>query len=239
MPVSTKPLPVPNGPKRPVQIRDPEFGRRLTQACDGNPHCPPLHMGRLRWLKEEFDKKGRGTISTETLRKWLLGEMKAQGTNVEILAQALSVDSGWLYTGSDFNLTPRELKTRNATVNGAVNVVVGLIQMDGGHPAFPDADDRRAMHDAVDLYAIIKGANYAFQVVLADTVDGNWRFAVSPKHERAIVLGLIRDGFAFRVVEIPGDLIDERGNRRGPVIEVLMTEAEIAGREVTGFDRRL
>lgn len=114
--------------------------------------------------------------------------------------------------------------------NGVVNVVVGLIQMDGGSPAFPADDDTRAQRENIDIYAVIKGAQYSFHVAFA---VGDANFVVPTRYENTIVLGVRRHGMSFEIFELPPELI-EQGRRSGGSIEVTGT-----GRQITGFDRRL
>lgn len=206
-------------------IRSPEFAQRFEMACDQQPHCPPLHKGRYQWIVDEFRKRYKESISTETVRKWHSGEARPKQDKNALVAQLLGVDATWLYMGVDPDLEPRERKARNAVADGAVNVVAGMIQMDGGNPAFPDKEG------VVDLHAIIKGVKYDFHVSM---IDEDGRAVVPTKYEGVIVLGVSRDGMNFTVVEIPQETI-EAGQRRGGSIEV-----DASGlKPISGFDRRL
>lgn len=227
-----------NSGGREIVIRDAGFGARLTQACDNHPHCPPLHMGRLRWIHEEMLKRFQISASTETVRKWMLGEMKPWAHKAEKLAELLSVDASWLYLGEAPLLTGHERKVRDATVSGMVNVVAGFIEADGGHPAFPAADDKRAAKDNVDLVAIIKGANYSFHVSTATETGAGYVFPVPLNHENVIVLGVIRDGFSVRIIEIDREKI-AASPRRSVTIEVTLSDPEVAAAEITDFASRL
>lgn len=215
---------------QPRIIRDAGFAQRFEMACDSHAHCPPLHQGRLRWIVDQFAERFGETITTETARKWRFGEAKPRQDKNALLAQILEVDPTWLYMGIDPELEPKERKARNAMADGVVNVVAGIIQMDGGNPAFPDEDDDRATKENVDLYAIIKGAQYAFHVCMADG-DGN--FAVPTRHSAVTVLGVTRKGMAFEIVELPAEVI-AAGRKRGGSIEVSQK-----GRKITSFARRL
>ena len=204
----------------PRVIRDPEFARRLESAMDQHPHAPPRHHGRLSWLKNELAKKPYEIdVSVETTRKWLAGESRPRPKKMERLAELLQVDPAWLAMGIDPDLSPRERKVRNATIDGVVNVVAGIIQMDGGHPAFPEENDKQAARDNVDLYAIIRGANYALRVALGHQDDKRLRFVVPTRYENVIVIGVIRTGLSFEFYEVPLETIAD-GNRRGGSIEV-------------------
>lgn len=211
---------------QPVRIiRDPEFARRLESACDGHPHVPPLHRGRLTWIRDHLVKNFNLDVSVETVRKWFAGEAKPRPDKTALLAQLLEVDVSWLQIGIDQDLAPRERKVRNAMADGAVNLIAGFIQMDGGNPAFPDEADKRAARDNVDLYAIIKGANYALHVALGTLEGGGFRFPVPVNHEHVVVLGVIRSGLRIDVIELTDDLIEKYGTRRGASIEVSLDRA--------------
>jgi len=216
-------------------IRDAGYAQRLTLACDRSDHCPPLHQGRLVWIMNELGKQFDVDVTTETVRKWLHGEAKPRLDKNNKLAELLRVDPVWLYQGIDPALSPREKKARNAMADGAVNLIAGFIQMDGGSPAFPDEGDKRAARDNVDLYAIIKGGSYAIHVCLGAEVDGAYHFPVPLNHEHVVVLGVIRDGFSVMVTELTAEIIAEHGGRRGGAIDVVLPEIEL----IESFSRRL
>ena len=219
-------------------VRDPGFAKRLEQACDANFHCPPQHHGRLRWLADELKTRFNETVSQETIRKWIRGEVKPRGGKHELLAQILGVDPTWLYLGVDSGMSPRERKVRNAEADGVINLVAGLIQMDGGFPAFPQDNDKRAADNHIDLYAIIRGASYAFHVSLARQKGGDYEFSV-PVAEGIVVLGIVREGFTARIVELTPELVQERGHNSGGSALVTLTAAEFEVRQVSSFADRL
>lgn len=191
-------------------IRDAEFARRLQSACEGHAHCPGMHHGRLTWIVRELKSRFDVTVSVESVRKWFAGEAKPRPDKTKMVAELLGVDVGWLQIGIDPALAPRERKIRNAMVDGAVNMVAGFIQMDGGFPAFPDTEG------TIDIHAIIRGRKYDFHVALADE---SGRFAVPSDHEGVTVLGILRKGFCADVFLIPAEVIDQ-GRRHGGSIEV-------------------
>lgn len=225
------------------EIREPEFADRLQKAMDGNPLVPPGY-GRGAWLLRELKLHfpGDGEISSETMRRWLNGEVKPRPDKVRMLATVLKQNEAWLSLGIDSDLPPRELKARNAMAEGVVNLVAGLIQMHGGHPAFPEDDDKRAARNGVDLYAIVKGAQYALHISRGEAAPGHagaFKFVVPPRYEDAFQIGVIEDGdLAFRLVEIPADLI-EVGRRHGGSIEVVMLPAQIERAQIRNFRERL
>ena len=211
-------------------IRDPEFAKRLNSACDANPVCPPLHRGRLTWLQSELATRFKEKVSVETVRKWFAGEAKPRADKVAKLAELLKVDISWLSLGVDKGMAPRELKATSREIDGAVNVVIGLIEMDGCHAAFPnEADQKRG----VDIHAIIKGAKYDFHVVVLD--EGFYR--VPAKREGLVVLGLTKVGMGFEIVEIPEEVIEANGTNRGGVVELKAATKGL--KRVEGFTQRL
>jgi hypothetical protein len=218
-------------------IRDPAFAHRLESACDAHPHAPDKHRGRLGWLKEMMKKQGV-EVSHETCRKWFAGEARPRPDKMNILAQVLEVDPAWLAMGIDPELQPHERKVRNAMADGTVNLIAGFVQMDGGYPAFPDDDDPRANADNVDLYAIIRGVNYGFHVVLGEKTDAGLRFLIPAAHTNVVVLGVIRlTSFQIQVYELQGDVIRKFGNNRGGAIEVVAEPSDL--RKIDNFRERL
>lgn len=214
--------------------RSSEYARRFAMACDQNPHCPDLHKGRYEWIVREFARRWQMVTTTESVRRWHSGIARPKQDKSEKLAELLGVDPTWLFMGVDPDLQPREKKARNALASGVVNVVAGLIQIDGGSPAFPDEDDDRARINNIDIYAIIKGAQYSLHVALGEQTGEGYRFPIPAKYDEVVVLGVIRAGMNFTVCEIPHDAI-EGGHRRGGSIEVVLEKIE----PIEAFDRRL
>jgi transcriptional regulator with XRE-family HTH domain len=225
------------------KIRDPEFSRRLEKTLDENPYTHEMHHGRLTWVQRELAKKfgDRGKVSVESVRKWVSGEAKPREDFIAMLAEILEVDTAWLQLGIAPDLTPRDRKIQNAAVDGAVNLIAGLIQINGGHPAFPEAKDARAAKSHIDLYAIIKGAQYAFHVSLATSpAPGHARFVVPAEYADALQLGVIMvDDMTFRIVELDAERIEALGQRKGATIEVSFDPTQIDTAEITSFRNRL
>ena len=217
-------------------IREPDFAQRLAQACDAHSHVPSLHSGRLTWIQRQLAERYDMSVSVETVRKWASGEAKPRPPKMEKLAQLLEVDVAWLSMGAGGSLSDRDRRVMNAMADGVVNVVAGLIQMDGGHVAFPEADDVRAKSDHVDLHAIIKGAKYDLHVSLGEPEGRTIRFAVPTNYAAMVVLGIVRQGFTFEIYELPAELI-ETGSRRGGSIDVTAKAADM--RRIETFTQRL
>ncbi|AOR76507.1 hypothetical protein BES08_06950 [Novosphingobium resinovorum] len=210
---------------------------RLEQAADLHPHCPPKHQGRQVWVAEQMSRKGH-KVSNETVRKWFEGEAKPRPEKGAVLAEVMGVDPAWLQLGIDTGMTTRDRKVRNAMASGAVNMVAGIIQMDGGAPAFPDTADTRAEREHIDLYAIIKGANYALHVATGEKAGDQVGFSVpSALGENVIVLVLVRHGLHFSLFEATPDIIELNSEMKGGSFEVHADAAAL--RQITGFTERL
>jgi hypothetical protein len=180
-------------------------------------------------------------VSPETTRKWFSGEARPRPEKMSMIAQILEVDEAWLSLGVDPEMMPRERKLRNATVDGAVNVLAGFIQMCGGHPAFPADEDTRATKNHIDLYAIIRGAQYAFHVALAsDDGDGKLRFSVPIEHVESVVLGVILTApLQCKFVEITSEMIEKHGSRKTGLIELMIDANDPELKAIKTFAERI
>jgi len=216
----------------------PEFAERLHKTADLHPNVPDLRHGRLKYIKDELKERGH-TISLESVRKWFAGEAKPHDTRATDLAEILRVDEAWLMFGTDHSATPQQRRLRNALVDGAVNFVAGLAQMDGGAVAFPDADDRYAIEQHIDLQAIIRGASYAVHVVVAEERDGKQVFTVPTDLRNTVPLGVVRnggEGFNFSIYEITDLAIESGTPGRTGKVEVDVQDDGV--RELHSFKER-
>src|SRR5690606_26221918 len=79
--------------------------------------------------------------------------------------------------------------------------------------------DKRARN--VDLFAIIKGAQYAFRVALAQEDGKDVKFVVPHDHENQFVVGIVpKPDFCFDFLELDAETIGKHGVRKGGYIEV-------------------
>ncbi len=220
-----------------------EFARRFELAADANPSVPPLHYGRLNWFVDELKKRFDTSIKKETVRKWFAGEAMPRHEKLVQLAQILAVDPAWLSLGTDPEVPEKERKLRNAAADGIVNVLAGYVAMSGGHPAFPLENDERAKKLRIDLYAVIKGAQYPMSVVLGEKDDGNWRFAIPVEAVgEAVIVGAKRTSeFCCEFLEIDSEAIPQHGRRRGEAYHLVIPEGQEDGpwRKITSFSDRL
>lgn len=214
-------------------LKAADFAVRLAKAADASPHIPLVNFGRLRWVVDQFKTRFDVSITNETVRKWFAGEAMPRMEMTRYLAQLFEVDEAWLMLGQTPNVTPAARKIRDAQVDGVVNVVAGIIQMQGGHPAFPEDGDEQ-----IDLFAIIKGAQYSFKVALAEQRDGALHFTLPAKTDKVVVIGAVmHEGFRFDFYEIPGDVVEAKGSRRGGYVELTAAASEL--RPIRSFGQRL
>jgi transcriptional regulator with XRE-family HTH domain len=221
----------------PQKIRHRAFAERMRFQCDNNQNIPPLHHGRLQWFVDQYWARYSKNISPETIRKWLNGEALPRNLSMHRLAEILEVDDAYLAFGRDSSVTQKEQKIRDATADGAVNVVAGLVQMTGGNPAFPDKDDDRANRDKIDLYAIIRGVQYAINVVVSERFGDRWKFYVQPASLNAVVLGIIPiSNFCFKILELDPENIEKFGELKAGGFHVYADSADWS--EITTFSER-
>lgn len=175
----------------------------MLQACDANRQVPAPNEGRLRWFTEQMEARGH-KVAMETIRKWFAGMTVPRQKLIKPLSDILKVDAGWLSAGSSENVPESEKHLRMLSSNGAVNIVAGFIQMDGGQAAMPQASDKLAQDKSIDLHAIIRNARY--DLTIAPAVENRIRVPVSASDN--IILAVIREpasGFGVRIIEIDWD----------------------------------
>lgn len=218
------------------KIRHPDFARRMESACDGNPDVPPLNYGRLTWFVDRMAKEG-ANVSIEAVRRWFSGDARPRHYNIVILARILKVDEAWLATGKRPDIEDRARRQNRVVAEGVAMVVAGYIQMHGGHPAFPQDDDREAQSTMTNLYAIIRGAKYSFHVTAA-LGEGEKAHFVAPFAARdTIILGVVPVGpFCVEVFELDWAQVEEVGQRRNDTYVVGVNAAQ--WRKVETFSER-
>lgn len=201
------------------EIRDPDFAKRFVQACDQHPDVPPFSSGRLVWVQRNLLLRYNIDVTVESVSKWYQGMTRPRTGKMKALAAILEVDEAWLSmgVGPHTKVRARDRQLRDASVEGALNVVAGFIQMNGGRPAFPDENDKRALDQNIDIYAIIKGAQMNFHVsTCQDAGDGNLTFSIPAKHDEIIVVGVVPvEPLHCVFLEITGDIINEHGDLKG------------------------
>lgn len=199
---------------------DRGFAKRLNVACDGHPEIPPYGQGRQTWVKEHLG------VSHEATRKWFTGESRPRPDKMRELARTLEVDEAWLSLGITPDLEPRERRARNRQAEGAVNLITGLIQLNGGSCAFPDSKDPRGAY--VDVYAIVRGTSYAVHASLAQPLAaGQFNFVIPKEYQDCRVLGLVHARpMRVHVIDMTTDMIDRYKVRKGGYFTITMNYHE-------------
>lgn len=207
-------------PKKQTAARGLDFAKRLEQSIYAHPQAPDTH-GRQKWVRERMESRFNLVVSPEAVRKWFHGEARPRPQIMTKLAEVLEVDESWLALGLKPNSTPEQRRHHNAVAGGAINLVAGMIQMNGGMIAFPDADT-----ETVDLYAIIGGKQHNV-VVVTPVVQGSQRRVVLPvQHQRCIVMLVLQKGpTVFSIARLHSELI-EKGEKKGGYIELDVTADE-------------
>jgi hypothetical protein len=124
--------------------------------------------------------------------------------------------------------------------DGMVNVIAGLVQMDGGSIAFPKEGDRDAKERGIHLYAIIRGARYTIHVAAAEKLtSGRFRFFVPLNRTETIVIAAVRNKFRFDVFEIEERFIAKHGRRRGNTVEMDVKTLDTGFRKIESFVDRI
>lgn len=199
-------------------IRDKAFAKRLEIACEGNPHCPTdQHRGKQKWIYDKLLEEFGVRVSPEAVRKWFYGESRPRPKIMSYVARLLEVDEAWLSLGIKPDLAPVERKQHNAMAQGAVNLVAGIIQLEGGSIAFPDS--------GAHIHAILKGKSLAIDVVLPRISGDEYRVLVSDQLEGKHVLVVIEEeAFGFAILVLTPDIIRDAGSLRGDFWEVVIEQ---------------
>lgn len=203
----------------PRLIRDKAFARRINEACDQNKHVPAYNFGRLSWVRDHLISEHRVKVSIETVRKWFAGESRPRPDKMRKLAALLKVDEAWLSLGITPEMAPDARSAFNAAASGAVNLVAGLIQLNGGHPAFPEEGDERGKNS--NLYAIIKGKSHDFYVTLGHEDDGSFLFTLPADHANSVCIGVVQTGpLRCDFIRFDSNLLDKHADNKGGFAEV-------------------
>ena len=200
-------------------IRDQAFADRLASACDGQGLIPAYNYGRLTWIHQKMSEWYDIDVSLETVRKWFSGEARPRPQRMKKLAELLKVDEAWLSLGITPEMEPTERQAYNAIAPGAVNLVAGLIQLSGGHPAFPEG--KRS--ENCNLLAIIKGKSYAFYITLGIEDGSNYTFNFPVETEDVIVIGVVPVGqLRYDFLYFSPDGLESAATNRGGYMELVV-----------------
>ena len=209
-------------------VRDRAFAKRLHQAAENRPDVPPFGLGRQTWIKERMG------VSHEAVRKWLSGETRPRPAAMKNLSTLLGVDEAWLSLGVAPDVPQKQREARNAVADGAVNVFAGLIQMNGGHCAFPGPEDER--REFVDLYAIIRGSQFSVHVSLGHEISRDvFKFQIPKEYAQCSVVGAMhKSSMRVPFINMKPLMLDKHRIKRGQSFEV--TIHKVGDQYMTGSD---
>ena len=177
------------------------FSERLLNACDSNNKIPALNFGRNTWIVDELEARYGAKVTTETVRKWFGSVTKPREATMKQLANILDVEVTWLSLGTRAELDRETVKFRDASLDGSVNLLAGIIRMSGGRPAFPTIENT-----SVDMTAVIKGVNYSFHVCRNVSPDSNALYEVPISSDGVINLAVVQtDNFQFEFYELDSE----------------------------------
>lgn len=201
---------------------------RLKKALEGHPEIPEFGQGQQTWLATKLG------ISAEGIRKWFTGESRPRPSVMRKLAELLEVDEAWLSLGIAPAGTKKEKMAQNAKASGVVNVLAGLMEMNGASIAFPSEKDPRAEY--VDLYAIIRGAQFSIHVSMGQKISENvYKFVIPKEYSDVTVQGAIHvSPMRCNFIMMPQSLIEKHKVRRGGYFEIVINS--IGSDYVTGED---
>lgn len=206
-------------PKTPI-VRDKAFAKRLETACEGNPHCPTdLYRGKQKWVYDGLESEFGVKVSSEAVRKWFSGESRPRPKVMSYLARLLEVDEGWLSLGLTPDLTPKEQKQRNAVADGAVNLVAGMIQMGGGHIAFPE-------DGSAHIFAIVAGKQVSIDVVLPFALGRDqFRLTIADRLDKKHIVAVVQvAAFSYDMLVLTPEIVRDAGERRGDFWELIVEQ---------------
>lgn len=212
--------------KKVPHIVDAAFAKRLTEACDSSPIVPDYNKGRLVWIQRQLQEIPGVKVSIESIRKWLSGEARPRPKMLSNLARVMKVDEVWLALGVTPGLTPDQKVTRSIYADGSVNLVAGLVQMDGGHIAFVEPDDPQSAY--ADFHAIIHGKAHLIKVNVGTMTNGKQvNFSLPNEHDRVTTIGVVKGAPGeYRLYRIPSELVQKYGTPRGGYIELVADRSD-------------
>ncbi|TPI86437.1 helix-turn-helix transcriptional regulator [Mesorhizobium sp. B2-8-9] len=203
---------------KPKRIVDKGFLRRLEIACQNNAHCPNDY-GKQKWIREQIQNKHKVRYSPEAVSKWFSGASRPTMKTMVLLASVLEVDEAWLSLGKTPDFTPTEKKRHTLWSDGSVNLLAGMIMLNGGQIAFNENED-----DEVDFFSIIHGRHYSIKAAAGIQQDDKVLFVLPKNPDRLLNLGIIgSDTFSgVNVLKLPNEIIQKYGKRRGTHTELLV-----------------
>lgn len=195
-----------------------DFAKRLDIAMHQNSEAPSTH-GRQKWLRERLSDRYNIDVSSAAVQKWFSGESLPRPAIMTAIAQALECDDTWLRLGINPAISIQRMEARSKIAAGHVNLVAGIIQINGGVVAFP-IDGGEA---GVDLITIIDSRQHNLEIKTPiKSRDGAPKWFVNERFVHRTVIAVVQDDaapFAFRLFRVTNAHI-ATGFNHGGYIEV-------------------
>jgi len=175
------------------------FGHRLKQAVEVNPHAPASVHGRQSWLRDRLRKEKGITVSANTVHKWMNGASMPRGDNLRAVSEVLEVDEVWLTLGRK-PVEKTVSAAAQATGSAKATILAGLIEAAGGRVTFNLSSD-----SPEDLSVNIDGEHMKIIVAAPQRDKKNVSFILPalPSDARVIAVFLRRgDDYASAVIDL-------------------------------------
>jgi transcriptional regulator with XRE-family HTH domain len=205
------------------------FVQRLNQACDLSKLVPEPHHGRQTYIADKLD------VTKESVSKWFKGVSVPKHGLMSKLADLLECDQTWLAFGIQAEISRSERRIHANRADGAVQLVWGLITLEGGHCGAPSKNDSR--REYVDFYCTLRGAIYPIYVSLAREVSKHRYEAILPKeYEEVRTIAVVPAGVGrYHFLDMQLSKIQEHKARKGGSVVVGFNRAE-SEKYTTGSD---
>ena len=196
-----------------------EFAQRLQLACERCARCPTeMIRGKQKWLYDELMNKFGTRVSPEATRKWFAGETSPRQKTVKQIASILGVDFAWLAVGTEPNMDEKQKRHHNLKVSGAVNLLVGIIQLNGGGAAF-------SKDNSNEITAIIDATLFTIEVRHPVAVSDTAFRITSSISDTPLVCVMGGESLgALTILHIPRSLVETHGTDRGGYWDIDITK---------------
>lgn len=160
-----------------------DFAVRLEVAMEGHPRAPANRHGRQAWLRDMLEKEHRVSVSSNTVHKWVNGMSMPRPDKMKLLAQALSVDEGWLTVGSTPVPEPGVPHGAESATAQAM-LLAGVIEMSGGKASFPGPEEN------VSLWANLGGQRLGISIATLQEQSASRSFIVPEPAGGDVIVGV-------------------------------------------------
>lgn len=184
------------------------FVARLKQSCDESKLIPQPGLGRQQFIVERLG------VTAEAVSKWFNGVSMPRPDKMTLLADLLECDQAWLAYGIQPEMDRSERRIHARETNGAVQLVLGMIMLAGGHCGMPTETDPRSEY--VDFYATMRGSVYPMHISLAREVSRDHFEVIVPKEYRDVrsVAVMPAGGGKYHFLDLPLPMIEEHKVRK-------------------------